>query len=86
MNPTNQKSNMKNTKETPNETPKETPTEKNPKSQNSVSIGKKVTFPDSTAFPIHSIFDVCEGYTQVCYFDTDLPQILWVPNDFITND
>jgi hypothetical protein len=73
---------MKNTKETPNKPPGN----KNPKPQNIANIGKKVTFPDSTTFPIHSIFDVFEGYTQVCYFDSELPQILWVPNDFITND
>lgn len=56
-------------------------------SQNSASgIGKKVTFPDQSSFPIQSIFDVWEGYTQICYMDSDLPQILWVPNDFIKQD
>lgn len=50
------------------------------------TIGKKITFPDATEFPVHSIFDVGENYTQVCYFNDNLPQILWVPNHFITND
>jgi hypothetical protein len=50
------------------------------------NIGKKVTFPDNSTFPIQSIFDVCEGYTQVCYLNCEIPQIVWVPNEFITND
>jgi hypothetical protein len=44
---------------------------------------KKVSFPDGTEFPIKAIFDVGEGYTQVLYFDENLPQILWVPNEFV---
>jgi len=56
-------------------------------SQSSASgISKKVTFPDQSSFPIQSIFDAWEGYTQICYMDSDLPQILWVPNDFINQD
>lgn len=50
------------------------------------SIGKKIIFPDNSSFAIHSIFDVCEGYTQVCYLDCEVPQVVWVPNEFITND
>jgi hypothetical protein len=49
-------------------------------------IGKTITFPDSSSFPVHSIFDVWENQTQVCYIDDNLPQILWVPNNYITND
>lgn len=50
------------------------------------NIGKSIEFPNADCFPIHSILDVWEGYTQVAYFDDGLPQILWVPNDFIKND
>jgi hypothetical protein len=47
------------------------------------SIQKMCTFPDGSSFPIHSIFDVGDGYFQVCYFDEGLPQVVWVPSDFV---
>lgn len=49
-------------------------------------IGKKCTFPDLTAFPIHAIFDVNAASTLVCYYNEETPQIVWVPNEFISND
>jgi len=49
-------------------------------------IGKVVTFPDTTSYPITAIFDVWNDYTQVLYFIDNLQQIVWVPNNFISND
>jgi hypothetical protein len=51
-------------------------------------IKKYCTFPDQTKVKITSILDVSETYTCIAYDDGDenLPQILWVPNDSITND
>lgn len=47
---------------------------------------KYCVFPDQSKFELHSILDVSETHTCIAYYDDNLPQILWVPNDFITND
>jgi hypothetical protein len=47
---------------------------------------KTCTFPDGSAFPVASVFDVGENAIQVCYFDEGLPQIVWVPSDFVSSD
>jgi hypothetical protein len=44
------------------------------------------TFPDQTKIEIHSILYVTDTHTHIRYYDENLPQILWVPNDFINND
>jgi len=49
-------------------------------------INKSCEFPDGTKIQLHSILDVNETQTQICYYSDNLPQILWVPNDFISND
>jgi hypothetical protein len=49
-------------------------------------INKFCEFPDATKFQIHSILDVTDTHTHICYYDENLPQILWVPNDFLSND
>jgi len=47
---------------------------------------KYCTFPDQSKFEIHSILDVTETQTYICYYDENIAQVLWVTNDFITND
>lgn len=47
---------------------------------------KYCLFPDQTKVEIQSIFDVSEGYTNICYISEELPQVLWVPNDFVINE
>ena len=47
---------------------------------------KYCVFPDQSKFEINSILDTSESYTCIAYYDDNLPQILWVPNDFISND
>jgi hypothetical protein len=43
-------------------------------------------FPDQTKIEIHSILYVTENQTHICYYDENLPQVLWIPNDFLVND
>jgi len=50
------------------------------------TIGKRCTFPDLSSFPIDSILDLENGYKQVCYYHDGVAQIVWVPENFITND
>lgn len=47
---------------------------------------KYCTFPDETKIELHSILDVTDTHTCICYYDENISQILWVPNDFIVND
>lgn len=47
---------------------------------------KYCTFPDQTKVEIHSILDTSESQTCIAYNDDNLPQILWVPNEYIGND
>jgi hypothetical protein len=65
------------------ETQKDKNTNENMKTS---TIGKKCTFPDFSSFPIHSIFDVTEDYSMICYFNEGMAQVIWVPNSFISND
>jgi hypothetical protein len=47
---------------------------------------KYCTFPDETKIKLHSILDVTETHTYICYYDEKLSQVLWVPNNFLVND
>jgi hypothetical protein len=47
---------------------------------------KYCTFPDETKIELHSILDVTDIQTCICYYCENIPQTLWVPSDFITND
>jgi|LakMenE01Jun11ns_1017448.scaffolds.fasta_scaffold9891178_3 hypothetical protein len=47
---------------------------------------KYCTFPDQTKFQVHSILDKDESHTYICYYYENIQQILWVPNDFLSND
>lgn len=53
---------------------------------NETTIGKFCTFPDQTKVNLHSILDVGESQSYVCYFWENIPQSLWVPNEFISNE
>jgi hypothetical protein len=44
---------------------------------------KYCIFPDQSKFPIHSILDVFENQSCIAYYDEDIVQILWVPNEFV---
>jgi hypothetical protein len=50
---------------------------------NKTTINKFCVFPDETKVQLHSILDVSDTHTQVCYYWENLAQILWVPNDFV---
>lgn len=43
-------------------------------------------FPDQSKFEVHSILDRVGDQTCISYFSEEVPQILWVPNDFIISD
>lgn len=47
---------------------------------------KYCIFPDQSKFEIHSILDVNENQTYIVYYEENIPQMLWVPNEFINND
>ena len=47
---------------------------------------KYCVFPDETKIELHSILDVTDTQTYICYYDENIPQTLWVPNDFLSND
>ena len=51
---------------------------------------KYCIFPDQSRFELHknlSILDITDSQTLVAYVDEEAgSQVLWVPNDFITND
>ena len=49
-------------------------------------INKFCEFPDGTKIQLHSILDVTDNQSYICYYDENLPQTLWVPNDFLSND
>lgn len=44
---------------------------------------KYCIFPDQSKVEIQSILDVSGDQTCICYISEELPQVLWVPNDFI---
>lgn len=44
------------------------------------------TFPDETKIELHSILDTNDTQTYICYYEENLPQILWVPNEFIVKE
>jgi hypothetical protein len=43
-------------------------------------------FPDQSKVEVHSILDRVGDQTCISYFHEEVPQILWVPNDFIVSD
>jgi hypothetical protein len=47
---------------------------------------KYCTFPDETKIEVHSILDYDDIQTYICYYHEEIPQILWVPNDFISSE
>jgi hypothetical protein len=49
-------------------------------------INKFCNFPDGTKIQLHSILDVAESQSYICYYCDNIPQTLWVPNDFITQE
>ena len=49
-------------------------------------IKKYCVFPDQSKIQLHSILDTNDTQTLICYHNENEPQILWVPNDFITNE
>ncbi len=44
------------------------------------------TFPDQTKVEIHSILYVTDTQTNICYYEENIPQTLWIPNEFLNND
>lgn len=47
---------------------------------------KYCTFPDQTKVEISSILNLDDTHTYICYYYENIAQVLWVRNDFITND
>ena len=44
---------------------------------------KYCIFPDQTTVEIQLVLDVTDTHTYIFYLQDNIPQILWVPNDFI---
>lgn len=47
---------------------------------------KYCTFPDQTKVQVHSILEVSDNQTCISYYEENIPQILWIPTDFLVND
>jgi len=60
--------------------------DKKPNRDKIKTMKKYCTFPDETKVELHSILDVTDTQTYICYYDENLPQNIWVPNDFLSND
>jgi hypothetical protein len=44
---------------------------------------KTCEFPDGTVIELHSILDVTETHSYICYYWENILQTVWVPNTFL---
>jgi hypothetical protein len=40
------------------------------------------TFPDKTRIEV-DVLEIAKTQTKICYYDENINQTLWVPNDFV---